>query len=181
MSGSKKRLGVTERKEGKVSDTPTPRTDNFVLEHDFRPSPSDCLNFCVKLERELTEAQDRIDDLTATGIHSCGNDCKRPNCVLRRELEKARLERDNALSDWRQADTDSIRAIGERNEARESEASEARWAAQYKQQRDALAKVARDIRAGYGGQVVDADCPCEDCELLGKLDSALATLEGRAE
>jgi hypothetical protein len=64
-------------------------------------------------------------------------------------------------------------------EARESEASEARWAAQYKQQRDALAGVILDIRAGYGGQVVDPDCACDDCEFLGKLDSALATLEER--
>jgi hypothetical protein len=139
-----------------AAHTPTPRTDGewnrlAGLGHpEFERRLS---HFARELERELTEAQDRIDDLTATGIHSCGNDCKRPNCVLRRELA----------------------------EARESEASEARWAAQYKQQRDALAKVARDIRAGYGGQVVDADCPCEDCELLGKLDSALATLEGRTE
>jgi len=42
------------------------------------------------------------------------------------ELAFAIAERDNALSDWRQADTDSIRALHERNEAR--------------QQRDELAK-----------------------------------------
>jgi hypothetical protein len=77
-----------------AAHTPTPRTDNFVLEHDFRPSPSDCLNFCVKLERELAEAQDRIDDLTATGIHSCHAECGRPNCVLRREIAEATKQRD---------------------------------------------------------------------------------------
>jgi hypothetical protein len=64
----------------------------------------------------------------------------------------------------------------ELEKARESEASEARWAAQYKQERDALADIARQVRAGYGGQVVDPDCACEDCEFLGKLDAALATL-----
>ena len=48
-------------------------------------------------------------------------------------------------------------------------------------QRDALAGIIRDIRAGYGGQVVDPDCACDDCEFLAKLDSALATLEGRGE
>jgi hypothetical protein len=48
----------------------------------------------VKLERELTEARDQIDDLTATGIHSCGHDCKRPNCVLRRELAEVTKQRD---------------------------------------------------------------------------------------
>jgi hypothetical protein len=38
--------------------------------------------------------------------------------TLERELADAIRERDNALSDWKQADTDSIRAIHERNEAR---------------------------------------------------------------
>jgi hypothetical protein len=33
--------------------------------------------------------------------------------------KKLERERDNAMSDWRQADTDSIRALHERNEARE--------------------------------------------------------------
>jgi hypothetical protein len=154
MSGLKKRLGMTARKEGKVSDAPTPRTDaqEFIPVHEcghFPPYPTVSSGFARQLERELAEAQDRIDDLTSTGIHSCGSECKRPNCVLRRELA----------------------------EARESEASEARWAAQYKRQRDALAGVVLDIRAGYGGQVVDADCPCEDCKFLAKLNSALATLE----
>lgn len=45
-----------------AAHTPTPRTDNFVLEHDFRPSPSDCLNFCVKLERELAELRLKYRD-----------------------------------------------------------------------------------------------------------------------
>jgi hypothetical protein len=124
----------------------------------------------AELERELAEAQDRIDDLTATGIHSCSNDCKRPNCVLRRELEKARLERDNALSDWRQADTDSIRAIGERNEARESEASEARWAGQYKQERDALADALRALK--------ELGPPSKSNNIIA---ASLATLEGKGE
>ena len=38
--------------------------------------------------------------------------------AIERELAATIRERDNALSDWRQADTDSIRAIHERNEAR---------------------------------------------------------------
>ena len=37
---------------------------------------------------------------------------------LERERNAAIAERNNALSDWRQADTDSIRALYERNEAR---------------------------------------------------------------
>jgi len=99
----------------------------------------------AELERELAEAQDRIDDLTATGIHSCGSECKRPNCVLRRELEKAR----------------------------ESEASEARWAAQYKQERDVLAVALRELMF---------DClrfriePSNDA--YKNAESSLAALEG---
>lgn len=38
---------------------------------------------------------------------------------LERELAAAIIERDNAISDHRQADTDSIRALHERNELRE--------------------------------------------------------------
>jgi chromosome segregation ATPase len=38
---------------------------------------------------------------------------------LTRELADAIREKDNAISDYRQADTDSIRALHERNEARE--------------------------------------------------------------
>jgi hypothetical protein len=38
---------------------------------------------------------------------------------LQKDLDAAIAERDNAITDWRQADTDSIRAFRERNEARE--------------------------------------------------------------
>jgi hypothetical protein len=75
-----------------------------------------------------------------------------------RKLER---ERDNALSDWRQADTDSIRALHERNEARE--------------QRDRLAAILKGIRNGYGGQVASPDC-CEDCDFLITIDEALQSL-----
>ena len=80
-----------------MSDTPTPRTDAFfdalykdVPDQMTELSAGQEREFARQLERELTAAQDRIDDLTATGIHSCSNDCKRPNCVLRRELAEAR-------------------------------------------------------------------------------------------
>lgn len=39
--------------------------------------------------------------------------------ALAKELAEAVRERDNAISDWKQADTDSIRAIHERNQARD--------------------------------------------------------------
>ena len=59
-------------------------------------------------------------------------------------------ERDNALSDWRQADTDSIRALNERNEARkERDAAIA--------ERDALVKAL-------------GECKEDSIELLGERD-----------
>lgn len=54
---------------------------------------------------------------------------------LKSLFESSKRERDNALSDFRQADTDSIRALQERNEARE--------------QRDALAEALMEMRYGH--------------------------------
>jgi hypothetical protein len=77
--------------------------------------------------------------------------------TLERELADAIRERDNALSDWRQADTDSIRAIHERNEARaEVERLDVagihschdncpRYACTLRRERDALADALREI------------------------------------
>jgi hypothetical protein len=132
-----------------AAHTPTPRTDAF-FDDLYKDVPDEMTelsagqerDFARQLERELAEAQDRIDDLTATGIHSCSNDCKRPNCVLRRELA----------------------------EARDSEASEARWAEQYKQGRDALARI--------GGKMRNV-CPSACDDYVAEWDAALATLEVR--
>jgi hypothetical protein len=111
---------MMERKEGKVSDTPTPRTDAFfdalykdVPDEMTELSAGQEREFARQLERELTAAQDRIDDLTATGIHSCGNECKRPNCVLRRELSEATKQRDALADALRRYDTDSELSEGE--------------------------------------------------------------------
>lgn len=54
---------------------------------------------------------------------------------LKSSIESKNRERDNALSDFRQADTDSIRALQERNEARG--------------QRDALAEALQEMRYGH--------------------------------
>lgn len=40
----------------------------------------------------LTEAADRLDNLLASGIHTCHANCQRPMCVLRRELKAAQAE-----------------------------------------------------------------------------------------
>ena len=37
----------------------------------------------------LTEAADRLDNLLASGIHTCHANCQRPMCVLRRKLKAA--------------------------------------------------------------------------------------------
>ena len=54
---------------------------------------------------------------------------------LKSLFESSERKRDNALSDFRQADTDSIRALQERNEARG--------------QRDALAEALQEMRYGH--------------------------------
>ncbi len=96
----------------------TPRTDAaFALYQDFpHDEKADPWLLASELERELAEARKMQQDRTD--------------------------ERDNALSDWRQADTDSIRAIHERNEARA--------------QRDSLAAALRDVVEGSHGAVVCA-------------------------
>lgn len=42
-----------------------------------------------RLERERDKAIRQLDNLNATAIHSCHNECQRPMCVLRRERDKA--------------------------------------------------------------------------------------------
>jgi hypothetical protein len=95
------------------SPSATPRTDavQTKAEHeDYDVELAMIVSHARQLERELAELKAEQD--TPSGVHSCHQSCQRPMCVLRRE-------RDNALSDWRQADTDCIRAIHERNEERE--------------------------------------------------------------
>jgi len=96
---------------------PTPRTDALAVKTGYHKWSKTWIESHKQIERELaeadedksrlaaiatdykqqlSEAQDRIDNLTATGIHSCGNHCKRPMCVLRRELAEARGQLINA-------------------------------------------------------------------------------------
>jgi len=58
-----------------------------------------------------------------------------PLTIMLTQVDYLERERDIALSDFRQADTDSIRALHERNEARK--------------QRDALAEALREMRYGH--------------------------------
>ena len=47
----------------------------------------------------LTEAADRLDNLLASGIHTCNADCQRPMCVMRRDLDRVTAERDSQRAD----------------------------------------------------------------------------------
>jgi len=93
-----------------------------------------------------------------------------------RQLEREFAEADGTISHLRM-ENGLIEFYKCRDQIKELEGQLANMTAQ----RDALAGVVLDIRAGYGGQVADPDCPCEDCKFLAKLNSSLATLEGRAE
>jgi hypothetical protein len=127
-----------------VSDRPTPRTDK--AEYQVRLGRHRRMvvypDFARKLERELAEARSEIDQL--------------------------KRESDNAESDRRQAEADTIRALHERNEARG--------------QRDRLATVLRDIKNRALDETVrlhpDADAKgcVDDC--LEWAESALAALKG---
>lgn len=44
------------------------------------------------------------------------------------------------------------------------------------EQRDRLTEALQRVRDGYGGQVTDPDCGCEDCEFLRPVDAALQSL-----
>lgn len=65
-----------------------------------------CFGGTADLERKLAEANIKLE----RGL--------KENRELWASNQELMAQRDNALSDWRQADTDSIRAIHERNEAR---------------------------------------------------------------
>ena len=44
------------------------------------------------------------------------------------------------------------------------------------EQRDRLAEALQNIRSGYGGQITDPDCGCDDCVYLRPIDAALQSL-----
>ena len=45
------------------------------------------------------------------------------------------------------------------------------------EQRDRLAVALRRVRDGYGGQITDPDCGCDDCVYLRPIDAALQYLK----
>ena len=77
--------------------TDTPRTQAIRDDLMGIPSEGKIWNLFKRLEdmeRELNAARAEIERLDTAGIHSCHNDCQRPNCVLRRELKAVTEQRD---------------------------------------------------------------------------------------
>lgn len=81
----------------------TPRTDAAkklcfeCFAHNKRDGDSVTADFARTLERELAAVtaerdalQLKYDNAFASGIHSCGDHCQRPLCVLRRERDRLR-------------------------------------------------------------------------------------------
>jgi hypothetical protein len=128
----------------------TPRTDEVawpetgLVEGDFarqlerelaavteqRDVASQCYKWCYedrkRIIEELAAAREEIERLDTVGIHSCHNDCQRPNCVLRRELKAVTEQRDE-----------------EREIYGKSYSAELARSNHYKQQRDRLAEAIR--------------------------------------
>ncbi len=65
----------------------TPETDAAVVASGGDWSPV-LRAVSQRLERERDKAIRQLDNLNATAIHSCHNECQRPMCVLRRERDE---------------------------------------------------------------------------------------------
>jgi hypothetical protein len=92
-------------------NTETPRTDEWEIDLDNLPLAA-ALSFADEGSttggllthaalktlaagcRELTAARAEIERLDTAGIHSCHDNCQRPNCVLMRELKAVTEQRD---------------------------------------------------------------------------------------
>ena len=96
----------------------------------------------------------------------------RGNHVVPTEFaEKLERERDEARELLREIRDDEVNAQDECDKfLRDHVLSEL---SKVTEQRDRLANVLKNIRSGYGGQITDPDCGCEDCEFLIKIDKAL--------
>jgi len=153
---------MEEAREERRAAIPTPRTDAAVVESKGQWSYK-LREVSRQLEREVVE--------------------------LRKQLQEAHRERDNAISDHKQADTDTLRALHERNEARrELEEAQNRAAffesamcvqgdhiTKITEQRDELAEALRAVAANPGN-CSGRNAPCFESGLIAK--EALAAVEG---
>lgn len=134
------------------------------------------------LERQLAEAIEARKASARESIDMVQNASKRETSA-KRERDEARNQRDDArgeLGEWKTLQSwggtpeiinDFIK--GQQNRIHAAQNAE--------EQRDRLAAAVREIRSNYGAWKVDPDCNCEDCRLLGPIDSALASLEREEE
>jgi DNA repair exonuclease SbcCD ATPase subunit len=123
----------------KHCESDTPRTDELRdkwfesdSSHNDDKLGNEILNSHEAIEKELTAARVEIAQLKSQLTKDQGcvtisrngyvQELEQQRDRLERELATALGDRDNALSDWTQADTDSIRALHERNEAIEQRA-----------------------------------------------------------
>lgn len=122
----------------------------------------------------LNKLEGEIENLKASGIHTCHNQCQRPMCVMRRERDELREQRDRLeefLNDlWPHYSL--TRELGRQLKRELTEARE---------QRDRLAEALRRIREGWDGTKAEPDCDCEDCEYLRTIDEALAAVKGGSD
>ena len=79
---------------------------------------------------------------------------------VRAERDKHHEDADAFLDKWSKAQERAIDAERERDAERALA--------------DRLAELVQRDRDQYGGQLIDSDCDCSDCEYLGPIDAALA-------
>jgi len=74
----------------------TPETDN---ERTLKLALEVFTQLANHLKQERDEAIRQLENLKASALHSCQDQCQRPMCVLRRERDEARDE----LRQWQAA------------------------------------------------------------------------------
>jgi hypothetical protein len=72
--------------------------------------------------RERSDAIRQFENLKATAIHTCHDQCQRPMCVLRRERDEAKANLKITQEAWVKAKVDRVESTRERDEAREQNA-----------------------------------------------------------
>ena len=149
-----------------MTPTPTPRTDERANSWESTDGQWVNAEFARQLERELAELRKNTSELIAS--------LQTETDSVERELADAR-EWSSKLADV----ADELRAdlATEREQlAANHEATKllGKWLEQERELADRLAALIKRDRDGYGGQVVDPECNCCDCEYLRPIDESLA-------
>jgi len=106
----------------KVAEIIQQRDDLLRYNEAFRQEALICSNCDAISKKEydqaieqLTAAQEEIERLQCAGIHSCHDNCERPNCVLRREIKEITEQRDGLRSGIDYA-SDQLAAVTEQRD-----------------------------------------------------------------